>query len=173
VRNLNSDIKAYKERSVLLSLSTVWWLDGLKRIEKIILENSFEQKKKKSGLKFNPGLPLIGLRTTRPRHQSVSPVHVGNTVVKWMQLNYCLYNVGWLVQKCAKLAVRKTWTGKTGIVDKQFYMNLSFSRLVMRAVASHADILRTSSRLSVCYAGNISCTAIYLQQTVVTYLIWM
>ena len=156
MRNLNSDIKVYKERSVLLSFSIIWWLDGLKRIEKIILENSFEQKKKKPGLKFKPGLALTGLRTTGPRHQLVSPVHVGNAVVKWMQLNYCLCNVGWLVQKCAKLAVRKTWTGKTGIVDKQFYMDFSFSPLDMRAVASHADILRTSSLLSVCYAGNIS-----------------
>ena len=157
MRNLNSDIKGYKERSVLFSLSTVWWLDDLKRIEKIMLENSFEQKKKKPGLKFNPGLALIGLRKTGSRHQSFSPVHVGNAVVKWMQLNYCLCNVGWLVQKCAKLAVRKTWTGKTGIVDKQFYLNFSFSPLVMRAVvASHADILRASSRLSLCYEGNTS-----------------
>ena len=28
--------------------------------------NSFEQNKKKPGLKFNPGLALIGLRTTGP-----------------------------------------------------------------------------------------------------------
>ena len=33
----------------------------------IILENGFEQKKKKPGLKFNPGLELIGLRTTGPK----------------------------------------------------------------------------------------------------------
>ena len=36
-------------------------------MEKIIWENSFEQKKKKPGLKFNPGLALIGLRITGPR----------------------------------------------------------------------------------------------------------
>ena len=29
-------------------------------------ENTFEQKKKKPGLKFKPGLALIGLRTTGP-----------------------------------------------------------------------------------------------------------
>ena len=29
-------------------------------------ENASEQKKKKPGLKFNPGLALIGLRTTAP-----------------------------------------------------------------------------------------------------------
>ena len=57
-------------------------MDGLKRTEKIIPENSFEQKKKKPGLKFKPGLALIGLRTTGPRHQLVSLVHVGNTVGK-------------------------------------------------------------------------------------------
>ena len=36
------------------SASTIWWLDALKRIEKIIRENAFEQKKKKPRLKFNP-----------------------------------------------------------------------------------------------------------------------
>ena len=30
-------------------------------------KNTFEQKKKKLGLKFNPGLALIGLLTTGPR----------------------------------------------------------------------------------------------------------
>ena len=29
-------------------------------------ENSFDEKKKRRGLKFNPGLALTGLRTTRP-----------------------------------------------------------------------------------------------------------
>ena len=42
-------------------------MDALKRIEKIIQENAFEQKEKKPRLKFNPGLALIGLRTTGPR----------------------------------------------------------------------------------------------------------
>ena len=41
-------------------------MDALKRIEKIIQENAFEHKEKKPGLKFNPGLALIGLRTTGP-----------------------------------------------------------------------------------------------------------
>ena len=34
---------------------------------KILRENVFQQKKKKLELKFNPGLVLIGLRTTGPR----------------------------------------------------------------------------------------------------------
>ena len=34
-----------------------------KRIEQIIWENAFEQKKKKPRYKFNPGLALIGPRT--------------------------------------------------------------------------------------------------------------
>ena len=42
-------------------------MDALKRIEKIVGENAFEQKKKKPRLKFNPGLALIGLRITWPR----------------------------------------------------------------------------------------------------------
>ena len=35
-----------------------------KRIEKIIRENAFDEKKKKPVLKFNPRLALTGLRTT-------------------------------------------------------------------------------------------------------------
>ena len=42
-------------------------MDALKRIHKIIRENAFELKIKKSGLKFKTGLALIGLRTTGPR----------------------------------------------------------------------------------------------------------
>ena len=38
-----------------------------KKIEKIIRENAFEEKKKKPRLKFNPELALIDLRTTGPR----------------------------------------------------------------------------------------------------------
>ena len=41
-------------------MPTTWWLDALKRIEKIIRENAFEQKKKKPRSKINPGLALIG-----------------------------------------------------------------------------------------------------------------
>ena len=37
-----------------------------KRIEKIIWENAFKQKKKEPGLNFNPGLALISLETTGP-----------------------------------------------------------------------------------------------------------
>ena len=39
---------------------------ALKRREKIVRENAFEQKKKKPGLKFNPGVALIDLRTSGP-----------------------------------------------------------------------------------------------------------
>lgn len=37
---------------------------ALKRIEAIIGENAFEQKKKKPGLAFNHRLPLINLQAT-------------------------------------------------------------------------------------------------------------
>ena len=48
-------------------MPTIWWLDALRRREKIIRENAFKQNKKKPGLKFNAGLALIGLQTTGPR----------------------------------------------------------------------------------------------------------
>ena len=70
VRNSISDMKAWEANSVLLFLPTIWWLDALKRREEITLENTFEQKKKKPVLKFNPGLALIGLRTTGPWTES-------------------------------------------------------------------------------------------------------
>ena len=35
-----------------------------KRIEKLAKENTFDEKEKRRGEKFNPGLALIGLRTT-------------------------------------------------------------------------------------------------------------
>ena len=38
-----------------------------KRIEKIIRESAFDEKKKKPGLKFNPRLALTGLGTTGAR----------------------------------------------------------------------------------------------------------
>ena len=41
-------------------------MDSLKRIEKIVREDDFDEKNKKAGLKFNPGLALVGLRTTGP-----------------------------------------------------------------------------------------------------------
>ena len=60
-------MKALKANSVVFFLPTIWWVDVLKRIEKIIRDNACEQKKKKPGLKFNPGLALTDLRATRPR----------------------------------------------------------------------------------------------------------
>ena len=44
----------------------------LKRIEKIVRENAFDEKKKRPGLKFNPGLALIGLRTPGPWASDIS-----------------------------------------------------------------------------------------------------
>ena len=66
VRNLNSDMKAYKSNSVLFFLSTIRWLHFLKRAEEITRENAFEQTKNKWRLKFSPALAVIGLPTTRP-----------------------------------------------------------------------------------------------------------
>ena len=61
-------MKAQKANSVLVFSPQFDKFDALKRIEKIILKNAFQQKKKKLGLKFNPGLALTGFRTTGPRN---------------------------------------------------------------------------------------------------------
>jgi len=68
-------MKPLKANSVVFFLPTIWWVDALKRIEKIIRDNASEQKKKKPRLKFNPELALTGLRTTRDRrlHQFRRP----------------------------------------------------------------------------------------------------
>ena len=56
-------MRAQKANSVYFSLPTIWWLDTLKRIEKIILESAFDKKTKKPGLKLIPGLALTSVRT--------------------------------------------------------------------------------------------------------------
>ena len=55
----------------------------LKRIEKIVQENVSDEKKKRPGLKFNPGLALIGLRTTGPRLIETMNPHVGCQYIKF------------------------------------------------------------------------------------------
>ena len=57
VRNLISDIKKQIQLNSFLSTinATIWWLAVLKRIEKIIRENGFDQKKEKT-----PGLQTTG-----------------------------------------------------------------------------------------------------------------
>ena len=44
-----------------------------KKIEKIIQESAFDKKKEKFGLKFNPGLALTRVRTTRPLKTTARP----------------------------------------------------------------------------------------------------
>ena len=65
--NLISDFKALIENSVPFILSMIWWLDALKRKEKITWKRLLNKGMKKLGLKFNAGLALIGLPTTGPR----------------------------------------------------------------------------------------------------------
>ena len=48
-------------------MRTIWWLETLKRIEKIIPQSAFDKKIGKPRLNFNPGLALTGIRTTGPR----------------------------------------------------------------------------------------------------------
>ena len=60
-------IWSLKSKFSFIFLSTIWRLDALKIIEKIILENILEQKKKRPGLELNAGLAaLICLWTTGP-----------------------------------------------------------------------------------------------------------
>ena len=56
MRDLNSDLKAWKEFQFQFFLSTSWWLEALKIAEKIIREKAFEHNKNKTRVKFNPGL---------------------------------------------------------------------------------------------------------------------
>ena len=68
--NLISDFKALIENSVSFVLSTIWWLDALKRREKLSEKGFWTNMyvgMKKPGLNFNAGLALIGLPTTGPR----------------------------------------------------------------------------------------------------------
>ena len=61
-----------------------------KRREEITLENTFEQKKKQPGLKFNPGLALIGLRKTGPwtiERRSVTSRYQGSSHVCMVPLD--------------------------------------------------------------------------------------
>ena len=51
MRNLNSDLEGLKAYSVKFFLSAIWWLDDLKRIEKIIQETAFKWKKE-TGIKI-------------------------------------------------------------------------------------------------------------------------
>ena len=48
-------------------MKAVWWLDTAKRIERIIKENAFDEKKKKSGLKLNPALAPTGFEKLGPK----------------------------------------------------------------------------------------------------------
>ena len=59
---------------------------SLKRIEKIIRDSAFDKKKKKPGLKFNPGLALTGVRTTGPC------------------LITCFHHYDFLVKTCSRMA---------------------------------------------------------------------
>ena len=67
VWNLISRLKAMKENSVQIFLLTIWLLDVLeKEYGNFSLKRLLSKEIKKFGLNFNPGLALIGLRTTGP-----------------------------------------------------------------------------------------------------------
>ena len=65
----NQISKLKKQIQLNSFLSTIWRLSTLKRIEKLAKENTFDEKEKRRGEKFNPGLALIGLLTTGPSNK--------------------------------------------------------------------------------------------------------
>ena len=65
--NLISDLKALKENSVKFFLSRICLFDALKITLKTTPKRILTNGIKRPRLKFNPGLALIGLRTTGPR----------------------------------------------------------------------------------------------------------
>ena len=67
--NLISDLKVLRENLVPIYLTTIWWLDALRGTEEIIPKRLLNKGLKKPRLKFNSGLELIGLGTTRPSAQ--------------------------------------------------------------------------------------------------------
>ena len=67
-------------------------IGSVKGMEKIILENVYKQKKKKPGLKFNPGLALIGLWTTGPWLS-----HLPNVTTCSIQYIKIVYSIMWTI----------------------------------------------------------------------------
>ena len=94
----------------------------MKRIEKIIRENAFEQKKKKPGLKFNPGLLLIGLRTTGPSslpcilhsllHSIWQPRSQVLSMKSKMHAPLPIFPKEFWVQECIRIPVGYLWAGE-------------------------------------------------------------
>ena len=72
LRNLISDLKALKENSVKFFLSRICLFDALKITLKTTPKRILSKGIKRPRLKFNPGLALIGLRTTGPRTAPLS-----------------------------------------------------------------------------------------------------
>ena len=65
----------------------------LKRIEKIIRESSFDNKKKKAVLKFNLGLVLTGIRTTVTVPRSKTRVELPSNSWTLSSYNNCLSDI--------------------------------------------------------------------------------
>ena len=73
---MNSDMKLKKQNSFIF-LSTIRRLDALKRIEKIILENTFEQKKKRPGSRTKPWVSSANLPLNN--WAQFVPIHLPST----------------------------------------------------------------------------------------------
>ena len=62
-----------------------------KKIEKIIRESAFDKKKKKPGLKLNPGLALTGVRTNGPWCcTSIKLISIAEVHTIYVNLGQCI-----------------------------------------------------------------------------------
>jgi len=141
--------------------TVIWWLDALKRTEKIIRENAFEQKRKKPGLEFNLGLALIGLWTTcRAMNiwvswliSSGSPLSVRHTIQRYNDHPSLSENINYKAEMKRKANInsvyylfcfRNSTSGKAEILPRaegQFENECFF-----RSRATNADKLRNKPR---------------------------
>ena len=68
-------------------------MEGIIRIETTLRENALKQKKRKAGLKFNPGLTLIDLRAI-DHYRKYHNIHMGVKMVPRENENNAYANFG-------------------------------------------------------------------------------
>ena len=124
----------------------------------MIRENAFKQKKKKPGLKFNPGLALIGLWTTGPRILMCCIGNIRNTFLynllsHWKPRRIIVLGFKWLskLQKSV-LNFTATWLTKWKWLFTRLIM-VHTQLLVHRFQCCFADRLNQKF-ISLCGKGN-------------------
>ena len=100
----------------------------LKRIEKIVQENPFDEKKKRPGLKFNPGSALIGLQTTGPCILSFAIILVFHVV---LTIQVCLCSISSLTPQGGGTLGISGWGCATGTLEPLAYTRAEFCYLIL------------------------------------------